>query len=165
MAAENSKKGFQKGHFQKQLWGGNQYSDTGGSGGWQGPGNKAKKGHPPSKKWLGSIQTAFQCFQQNLLKIVSCTYVSSTQAYYINTMNLLIACPRLGGRVAYFLTNWEVLTQDQWVLQTVAGYHLELTEAPTQARVPQQMKHSQESKSQIDSELQELLSKGAAVET
>ena len=80
-------------------------------------------------------------------------------------MNLSITYPRLAGRVAYFLPNWEVLTQDQWVLQTVADYHLELTEAPTQARVPQQMKCSQESKSQIDSELQELLSKGAVVET
>ena len=72
---------------------------------------------------------------------------------------------KIGWRVAHFLPNWEVLTQDQWVLQTVADYHLELTEAPTQAKVPQQMKCSQESKSQIDSELQELLSKGAVVET
>ena len=80
-------------------------------------------------------------------------------------MNLSISCPRLAGRVAYFLPNWEVLTQDQWVLQTVADYHLQLTEAPTQASVPQQTKCSQESKSQINSELQELLSKGAVVET
>ena len=72
---------------------------------------------------------------------------------------------KIGWRVAHFLPNWEVLTQDQWVLQTVADYHLELTEAPTQAKVPQQMKCSQESKSQIDSKLQELLSKGAVVET
>ena len=51
MATESSKKGFQKGHFQKNSHGGdNHYSDTGGSRGWQGPGNKAKKGHPPSKK-------------------------------------------------------------------------------------------------------------------
>ena len=36
-------------------------------------------------------------------------------------MNLSITCQRLAGRVAYFLPNWEVLTQDQWVLQTMAG--------------------------------------------
>ena len=47
MAAENSKKGFQKGHFQKNSHGGgNYYSGTGG----QGPGNKTKEGYPPSKK-------------------------------------------------------------------------------------------------------------------
>ena len=51
MTTENSKKGFQKGHFQKNSReGGSQYSGTGGSRGWQGPGNKAKKGHPPPKK-------------------------------------------------------------------------------------------------------------------
>ena len=80
-------------------------------------------------------------------------------------MNLSITCLRLAGRVAYFLSNWEVLTQDQWVLQTVVGYHLELTEAPTQERVPHQIRCSPESKSQITSEVQELLSKGAVVET
>jgi len=95
--------------------------------------------------------------------------VSNTQAYYIqaliNTVNLSITCPRLAGRVAYFLPNWEVLTQDQWVLQTVAGYHLELTQTPTQVRVPHQIRCSPESKSQKTSEVQELLSKGAVVET
>jgi len=50
MATENSRKGFQKGHSQKHSHrGGSQYSGTGGSRGWQGPGNKAKKGHPPKK--------------------------------------------------------------------------------------------------------------------
>ena len=74
--------------------------------------------------------------------------MSNTQAHYlqglINTMNLSITCIRLAGRVAYFLSNWEVLTQDQWVLQTVAGYHLELTEAPTQERVPKVFTREQE---------------------
>ena len=78
--------------------------------------------------------------------------MSNTQAHYsqglINTINLSIKCPRLAGRVAYFLQNCEVLTQDQWVLQTVAGYHLELTEATIQERVPHQIRCSPESKSQ-----------------
>ena len=59
----------------------------------------------------------------------------NTQAHYIqaliNNMSLSITCPKLAGRVTYFLPNWEVLTQDQWVLQTVAGYQLELTEVPS----------------------------------
>ena len=40
-------------------------------------------------------------------------------------MELSIKCPALAGRVAHFLANREVLTQDQWVLQTVADYQLE----------------------------------------
>ena len=50
MTTENSRRGFQKGHSQKHSrGGGNQFSGTGGSRGWQGPGNKAKRGHPPKK--------------------------------------------------------------------------------------------------------------------
>ena len=48
MPSDNSKRGFQKSHFQKTSRGGGNryYSGTGGSRGWQGPGNKAKKGQP-----------------------------------------------------------------------------------------------------------------------
>ena len=50
MPTENSKKGFQKGHFHKNSrGGGSQYCGTRGSRGWQGPSNKARKGHPPKK--------------------------------------------------------------------------------------------------------------------
>ena len=37
-------------------------------------------------------------------------------------MNLSINCTNLAGHVAHLCPNWEVLTQDQWVLQTVGGY-------------------------------------------
>jgi len=107
--------------------------------------------------------------QKISLKAVSPIHVVNTQTHYIqaliNTMNLSITCPKLAGRVAYFLPNWEVLTQDQWVLQTVAGYQLELTEVPTQARTPHMIKCSLESKNQITTEVLELLTKGAIVET
>ena len=47
MSSDNSKRGFQKSHSQKtSRGGGNQYSGSGGSRGWHGPGNKAKKGQP-----------------------------------------------------------------------------------------------------------------------
>ena len=113
----------------------------------------------------------FHCvqIQQNSLKVVSSTHVINTYTHHIqgviNSMNLSITCPRLAGRVAYFLPNWKVLTQDQWVLQTVAGYQLELTTTPYQVHVPQQIKCSLESKAQITTEVLELLAKGAIVET
>ena len=45
MPMANPKKGFQKGHFQKNSrGGGSQYSGTGGSRGWQGPATKPRKG-------------------------------------------------------------------------------------------------------------------------
>ena len=80
-------------------------------------------------------------------------------------MNLSISCQRLAGRVVRFLTNWKVLTQDQWVLQAVAGYQLELTTNPYQEHVPNQIRCSPENKVQITTEVQELLDKGAILET
>ena len=58
-----------------------------------------------------------------------------------------------------------MLTQDQWVLQTVAGYQLELTEVPTQARTLHKIRCLPESQNQIISEVLELLAKGVIVET
>ena len=80
-------------------------------------------------------------------------------------MNLSISCQRLAGRVAHFLANWKLLTQDQWVLQTVAGYQLKLTTTPYQPHVPHQIWCSPENKVQITTKVQELLDKGAILET
>ena len=93
----------------------------------------------------------------------------NTQTHYIealiSTMNLSINCPRLAGRVACFLPNWEVLTLDEWVLQTVSGYQLKLTSVPHQAHLPHQIKCSPGSISQITTKVQELLAKLAIVKT
>ena len=83
----------------------------------------------------------------------------------INNMNLLISCPKVAGQVSHFLTNWEVLTQDQWVLQTVAGYQLDLINAPCQTHMPHQIQTSTENATLITAEIAELLSKRAIVET
>ena len=34
----------------------------------------------------------------------------------------------VGGRTSQFIPNWHKLTQDQWVLDTVQGYHLPLAQ-------------------------------------
>ena len=59
----------------------------------------------------------------------------------------------------------EVLTQDHWVLQTVGGHQLELTTLPHQSSLPHTIKCSAEAMAQITTEVVELLSKGAIVET
>ena len=40
------------------------------------------------------------------------------------------------GRLKHFLQNWKLLTSDQWTLNTVKGYRLELAESPRQLRLP-----------------------------
>ena len=36
----------------------------------------------------------------------------------------------VGGRLALFAHNWQCLTRDTWVLETVKGYHLPLNQYP-----------------------------------
>ena len=61
--------------------------------------------------------------QNHSLNAVTNIQLQGSQAHHIqaliNNMNLLISCQKLAGRVSHFLPNWEVLTQDQWVVQTV----------------------------------------------
>ena len=97
------------------------------------------------------------------------TQLQDSQAHHIqgviNRMNLSISCTRLAGRIAHFSQNWEVLTQDQWVLQTVGGYQLDLLRTPHQYQVPNRIKSTRENSSLVTLEVTELLSKGAIVET
>ena len=72
---------------------------------------------------------------------------------------------KLAGRIAHFSQNWEVLTQDQWVLQTVGGYQLDLLRTPHQYQVPNMIKSTRENSSLVTLEVTGLLSKGAIVET
>ena len=80
-------------------------------------------------------------------------------------MNQSLTCPALAGRVAHFQENWEMLTDDWWVLQTVAGYQPELSETPCQTSYPHPMMVSKEEQAQITTEVAGLLAKWAIQET
>ena len=100
------------------------------------------------------------------LKLVAHTHMWDGPACYSYTIADTLHGPvsrmfSLGWMVAHFQTNWEVLTQDRWVLQIVAGYQLELLGVPYQARHPPQMRVSSENQAQISAEVSELLFKGA----
>ena len=98
--------------------------------------------------------------QNHSLNAVTNNQLQSSQAHHIqaliNNMNLLISYK------LHFLPNWEVLTQDQWVLQTVAGYQLDLVSVPCQTHMPQQIHTTEENATLVTAEL---LAKGAIVET
>ena len=67
----------------------------------------------------------------------------------------------LAGRLQHFLTAWEQIKRDPWVLQVVSGYQTQFLDNPVQERPPVQNPHSQANQIIIDQEVQELLSKGA----
>ena len=76
-----------------------------------------------------------------------------------------IECQSLTRRVLYHQQNWGVLTQDNWVLQTVQGYLIDLTHTPHQSHIPPPIDLSQEKHALVTQEVQKLLSKGAIVES
>ena len=63
----------------------------------------------------------------------------------------------LAGRLKHCLTNWELITSDPWVLETVRG----LNNPPYQAHPPQQVPQTEQTKQLINLEIQGMLAKGA----
>ena len=58
----------------------------------------------------------------------------------------------LGGRIAHFYQNWQNITNDPWVLETVVGYKIEFLESPHQTYIPS-MHASEEERDFIDQEV------------
>ena len=75
-------------------------------------------------------------------KKMSCTPVLSppqSPAQYLQVlMNRLsqVECQSLTRRVLHHLPNWNILTQDNWVLQAVQGYMIDFTHTPHQSYQP-----------------------------
>jgi hypothetical protein len=67
----------------------------------------------------------------------------------------------LAGRLRFFLPNWQQITLDPVLLDTVRGYKLKLTLPPIQNRIraPPRFSHAESEK--IDIEITALLDKGA----
>ena len=66
----------------------------------------------------------------------------------------------VGGSTSQFIPNWHKLTQDQWVLDTVQGYHLSLSQWPDQQLYTKKAGDNQQLVLEV--EVQKLVEKGAA---
>ena len=71
----------------------------------------------------------------------------------------------LAGRLAYFHQNWEVITKDPWLLQTVSGYKLDFVQPLYQNGSPRQLHFSNTEKSCLQEEIQNMLRKQAISES
>ena len=63
----------------------------------------------------------------------------------------------LVGRLKHCISNWVVISNDPWVLETVQGFHLDLMSAPQQLSVPPAVPHTKENMAVIDLEIQQML--------
>ena len=71
----------------------------------------------------------------------------------------------VGGRVSFCLNNWQVITQDPWVLSVVKeGYQIEWVSKPCQMVPPFQPTFSPEMNVLVDKEVQDMILKGAIIE-
>ena len=64
------------------------------------------------------------------------------------------------GNLKNCSSTWESLTPDDWILTTVQGYDIELSEQPRQRFIPPEINFSPEERHIIDLELEKLLKKG-----
>ena len=66
----------------------------------------------------------------------------------------------IGGRLQFFVENWQVVTNDPWVISAISGYHIPFTVIPHQGFLPSH-KVSVEDGILIGKELGELIQKQA----
>ena len=69
--------------------------------------------------------------------------------------------PQVAGRISQFATNWKAITEDQWILRTVQGFHIPFREEPCQMRLPRPYHYSEEQMKLLREEVASLLGKGA----
>ena len=67
----------------------------------------------------------------------------------------------LAGRLKHCISNWEIISKNPWVLETVQGFHLDLMSTPHQLSVPLTVPHSEENMALIYLEIQQILEKEA----
>ena len=70
----------------------------------------------------------------------------------------------VAGRLQYFLHNWQVVTKDQWILQTIQGAELEFSQAPIQRQIPHPPHLSAQDRALLWEEVTKLKEKGAIQE-
>ena len=68
------------------------------------------------------------------------------------------------GRLAHFQSNWEKVTKDRWVLNTVKGYEIEFSLKPHQTQKPYPAQLNQTQQELVFQEIKDMISKEAVTE-
>ncbi|KAM4748709.1 uncharacterized protein WCC33_006088 [Rhinophrynus dorsalis] len=68
---------------------------------------------------------------------------------------------KVGGRLSHFSHQWASITSDQWVLQTVTGYHIEFYASPVQQSHPIPLRFASSDTVLVDREVADLWRKAA----
>ena len=71
---------------------------------------------------------------------------------------------QVAGRLSRFVTNWEVLTTDKWVIEAVKGFKIPFISQPAQDHWPNPAMYSAEQSMLIQEEVSTLVEKGAVTQ-
>ena len=98
-----------------------------------------------------------------LKNIAASTIVKQLNVLGIQYIAHRNACQNLplAGRISHFIYNWEVITKDAWVLNTVQGYEVDLTAQPYQCLPPKELSFNKEEAKALSTEVEKMLSKNA----
>ena len=96
-----------------------------------------------------------------LYHIGQCTYTCFPEVLSTSTPHNILSkplgtCPHdnfRAGKTRDFLEKWKELTTDNWILQTISGYHVEIDRTPIQNFLPRQIKFSKYEHIKIQEEL------------
>ena len=67
----------------------------------------------------------------------------------------------IAGRLSLFTPNWQIITKDQWVLNCVQGYTLDLVDQPHQTHPPVVLKFPQSETKTLNIEVEKMIAKQA----
>ena len=68
------------------------------------------------------------------------------------------------GQLAHFMANWQILTKDRWVLNTITGYETEFISQPYQYKRPHPNQLNKIQQELVSQEISEMISKGAVTD-
>lgn len=69
--------------------------------------------------------------------------------------------PFQAGSLTKKLQNWQLLTEDEWILNAIKGYKIEFFKTPVQFSTPKVIDFGQDRNDIVDQEVSELLRLGA----
>ena len=60
----------------------------------------------------------------------------------------------IAGRLQYFNRNWEVISQDQWILDSIQNFRIPFRERPIQGKAPNPLSYTQTELTLLKEEIQ-----------
>ena len=64
---------------------------------------------------------------QKMRLVINLTQTTTYLQGQLSLLDMRITCQQPAARLAQFVANWSIITQDQWVLQAKQGYHLDIS--------------------------------------